>query len=37
VLLAALLLAYFVTTYVAVPFLWKRYVRRHPALEDIRP
>ena len=34
-LLAALLGVYLAATYVAVPFLWKGYVRRHPALEDI--
>jgi hypothetical protein len=34
-LLAVLLLFYLVFAYLVMPRLWKRYARRHPALEDI--
>jgi hypothetical protein len=32
---AALVLAYFATTYLVIPLGWKRYTSRHPELEDI--
>jgi hypothetical protein len=35
VLAAGLLLTYLVLAYVLLPAFWKRYTRRHPALEDI--
>ncbi len=34
-LVAALLLLYFVTAYLAIPFATERYFRRHPSLDDI--
>jgi hypothetical protein len=34
-LCAALVLAYFATTYLVIPFGWKRYVSRHPELDDV--
>jgi hypothetical protein len=34
-LMAGLLLAYLVGAYVMMPAVWKRYVRRHPALDDV--
>ena len=33
--MAGALLAYLVGAYLAMPLLWTRYARRHPALEDI--
>ena len=33
--LACALLVYFVSAYFVMPFLWRRYVRRHPSLDDI--
>jgi hypothetical protein len=32
---AGLLLAYFVIAYAVMPFVWDRYVHRHPALDDV--
>jgi hypothetical protein len=32
---AGLLLAWLVTAYLVMPFLWERYAHRHPSLEDI--
>jgi hypothetical protein len=33
--IAALLLTYLVVAYLAMPAFWKRYVRRHPSLENV--
>lgn len=33
--LVALLLVYFIVAYIVMPWDWKRYVRRHPALEEM--
>jgi len=35
VILVVLLLAWLVIAYLFMPGLWRRYVRRHPALEDV--
>jgi hypothetical protein len=35
VVIAAFLLLYLVVAYVLMPFVWTRYIRRHPALEDL--
>jgi len=34
-LIAALLLAYLIIAYVVLPNIWKRYVHRHPTLDDV--
>ncbi|HEV3261252.1 MAG TPA: LssY C-terminal domain-containing protein [Gemmataceae bacterium] len=35
ILLAGLLLGYLAMAYLVMPAVWKRYVRRHPSLEDV--